>query len=110
MATSEEAEANDRNALITIVPALSHAAPVMSSLELPYRFWAACTLAPCGWTGKRWPSALIADVQGRLHDLANCDHPGALFGNPGGGRCVKCGGPVRLKAVDAFRYELVGTS
>lgn len=95
--------------------ALPHHARVMSRAAKPYRFWAACPVPQCGWTGQDWPSAVIAEAEGKLHRLANCEHPGALSIttlDPQGATllCTECGVPVVVEKDVRGRYLILAVS
>lgn len=92
--------------------ALVHHAAVMGRIVKPCRFWADCPVAECNWTGQEWPSAVIAEAEGKLHRLANCEHPGAMSINPLDPEgatllCTECGVPVIVKKDVRGRYLIM---
>lgn len=79
--------------------AVRHTTVVKSSTAKPHRSWAECIHGQCGWTGEHRRSTVIAEAEGKLHRLANCEHPGATTVHPldvGGTSavCTECGIPV----------------
>ena len=95
--------------------ALQHHTAVMSSTAKPYRFWATCPVAGCGWTGEDWPSNVIAEAEGKLHRLANCEHAGAMSItalDPQGATllCTECGVPVVVEKDVRGRYLILAAS
>lgn len=95
--------------------AIEHRTAVMSAAVRPYRWWAECSHAQCGWVGEPWPSAVIAEADGRLHRLANCEHPGAVSVVPLSEYgtslvCTQCGTAVVVEKDIHGRYLILTAS
>lgn len=89
-----------------------HGTVVMTAATKPYRFRAECTFRQCGWVGDHWVSTAIAEAEGRLHRLANCDHPGAMSIHPLADGdpsliCTECGAPVVAEKDDRGRFLIL---
>lgn len=74
----------------------SHVTDTMSTLDEPWRWWPQCRNTACGWAGGRWRSAVLAEAEGRMHRLANCEHPGTEWTAGGPQVCTVCGVQVIL--------------
>lgn len=84
----------------------------MSRAAKPYRFWATCPVGNCNWIGEEWPSAVIAEAEGKFHRLANCEHPGAMSItalDPQGATllCTECGVHVVVEKDVRGRYLIL---